>query len=103
MTNNDYTIKQLESNNDNLNDYINLISQLKPTNINISQLKSILKSLPNNHKIFVLTYNDKIIGNITLLLEQKIIHDGKYVLHIEDVIIDSNYRGLNLGKKMLDF
>ena len=98
-----YNIKELNSNCYDLNDYIKLISQLKPTNINKFELKDILDSLHDNHKIFILSDNDKIIGSITFLLEQKIIHDGKFVLHVEDVIIDNTYRGINLGKQLLDF
>lgn len=94
-----YNIKLLDQ-NDNLEDYLELINQLSPTNLNKFELKKILE---NNKNIFILKDSNKIIGSITLLLEQKIIHDGKFVLHIEDLVIDKNYRGKKLASKLLDF
>lgn len=43
------------------------------------------------------------IGSITLLIEPKFIHGIKNVGHIEDVIIDNNYRNLKLGKLLIDY
>lgn len=93
-------IKNLEI-TDNLEEYLNLISQLKPTNLSVDSLKLILNNFSNNHEIFIIKKNS-IIGSITFLIEQKIIHNGKNVLHIEDVIVDKNSRGLNIGKTLLN-
>lgn len=87
----------------NLNEYLKLITQLKPTNLSINELKNIINNLPNNHFIYVIEENNKILGSITFILEQKIIHNGKKVLHIEDVVVDKNNRGLGLASKLLDF
>jgi len=45
--------------------------------------------------------NHVIIGTITLLIEAKIIHNMGKVAHIEDVVVDPNYRGTNLGKTLV--
>jgi glucosamine-phosphate N-acetyltransferase len=41
--------------------------------------------------------NGKVIGAITLLLEQKFIHDGGKVGHIEDVVTRRDYTGMGIG------
>ena len=87
--------------NDNLDEYLNLIQQLKSTNLKTDDIKNFLLKRPE--KIFIIKKNKKIVGSITFILEKKIIHDGKFVLHIEDVIVDKNYRGLGIASKLLNF
>ena len=55
-----------------------------------------------NHKIFIAKNNDKIIGSGTILIEPKLIHDLSYVGHIEDIIVDGNYRNKGIGKLILE-
>ncbi|ADO67426.1 putative N-acetyltransferase [Cafeteria roenbergensis virus] len=86
-----------------LNQYLKLISQLKETNITIDKLKLILNNLPNNHKIYIALINNMIVGSITFILEQKIIHNGKFVLHIEDLIVSKEVRGCGIASKLLDY
>ena len=88
---------------ENLEQYLKLISQLKETNLSETQLKNIILNLPNNHKIFVAKLNNNIIGSITFILEQKIIHSGKAVLHIEDVVVSKESRGLGVASKLLEY
>ena len=75
---------------------IELLSQLttvgNPNNIN--------DSIYDN--IYVAYINDKIVGTVTLLIEDKIIHDGSKVGHIEDVVVHSDYRRLNIGKLLIN-
>ena len=66
----------------------------------------IINNLTDSHKIFVCNKNDnKIsipIGIITLLIEQKLIHGGLKIAHIEDLVVEKNFRRLNIGKKLLE-
>lgn len=58
-----------------------------------------------NHNIFLLVNDDKvdnIIGLSTLFIEPKLIHGGRNVGHIEDIVIDDRYRKYGYGKKMID-
>ena len=45
--------------------------------------------------------NHTIIGTATLLIEQKFIHNGGKVGHIEDVATRAGYDGLGVGKKII--
>ena len=43
-----------------------------------------------------------IVGCATLIIENKIIHNGSKVGHIEDVVVDINHRNLGIGKLLID-
>jgi glucosamine-phosphate N-acetyltransferase len=45
----------------------------------------------------------KIVGTVTLLIETKLIHNMGKVAHIEDVVVDKNYRNNGLGKQMIQY
>ena len=93
-----------------LDDYVEycmLLSQLTTLNVqNINQetFRHRLKLIKSNpfHKIFVAKIQNKIIGTATILIEPKIIHDLSFVAHIEDVVVDSNYRSEGIGKKLMN-
>ena len=42
-----------------------------------------------------------IIGTGTIIYEPKLIHGGKYVGHIEDIIVNEKYRSLGIAKSIL--
>ena len=89
----------------NINDfnknYIQLINQLSNTAITKNQFIKYIEALSDNHQIYVLEKNNIIIGSITIIIEPKLIHQLKNVCHIEDLIIDKNYRGQGLSKELL--
>jgi glucosamine-phosphate N-acetyltransferase len=62
---------------------------------------TIFNNLPNTTHIFVYEEDNKIIGVATLLIEQKFIHSGGKVGHIEDVVVDKDCRECGVGKKLL--
>lgn len=81
-----------------------LLSQLTQVgNININSFKKFLDNLPSNHIIYVILYENNIAGMGTILIENKIIHNFGKVGHIEDVVIDKKFRGLGLGKELINF
>ena len=55
-----------------------------------------------NYYIYVAEKDGKIIGMASIFIEQKFIHSGGRVGHIEDVVVDSNYRKLNIGKMLIE-
>ena len=65
-------------------------------------LKNILQN--NNHNIFLyLDNSDNILGALTLLIEQKFIHNGKCVAHIEDFVVKKEFRSQNIGKYLMNY
>ena len=65
--------------------------------------EDILKKIIANpdHIIHVAEINGKIIGSTTLLIEQKFIHNGGRVGHIEDVVVSKEYEGRGIGIKLV--
>lgn len=97
-------IIKLTTENYNKNNIINLLDQLTNSpNIKDEDYKNILNNLSHNHTIYVIDYNNIAIGIGTIFIEQKIIHGGKCVAHIEDVVIDEEYRNNKLGNLLLNF
>ena len=87
--------------------YLDLLKQLTsifPDKISVSDFNNLVDRLGENHYIMVIEDIDTkmIIGCATLLIEEKFIHNMGKVGHIEDVVIDKAYRGLNLGKLIID-
>tara|TARA_B110000014_G_scaffold128197_1_gene88360 strand:- start:150 stop:584 length:435 start_codon:yes stop_codon:yes gene_type:complete len=65
--------------------------------------KDILRKIISNpdHIIHVAEENGKIIGSTTLFVEQKFIHNGGRVGHIEDVVVSKEYEGRGIGIKLV--
>jgi len=55
----------------------------------------------NNNTIRVIEHEGKIIGGLTVLVEEKLIHNMGKVAHIEDVVVDKEYRSHGLGKLLI--
>jgi glucosamine-phosphate N-acetyltransferase len=61
----------------------------------------IIKSHPF-HKIFVAVKDDgEVIGSATLLIEQKFVHNGGKIGHIEDVATRKEYEGKGVGSALV--
>ncbi|PON42423.1 FkbH domain containing protein [Parasponia andersonii] len=64
-----------------------------------------LSSLGDDHVICVIEddQSGKIIATGSVFIEKKFIRNCGKVGHVEDVVVDSNARGLQLGKKIVGF
>ena len=91
------------------NQYLELLSML--TNIEYMSENKFLKKIDDIHlqgKIFICCIgsiqdrNFKIVGSGTIFIEHKIIHAGKSVGHIEDIVVHEDYRGMGISQKILD-
>jgi len=69
----------------------------------VIKAKEILKKIKQNpnHIIHVAIDDNKIVASTTLLVEQKFIHDGGLVGHIEDVVVRKEYEGKGIGIKLV--
>ena len=73
--------------------------------LNFSSLKSIVERMPENQNIYFYLNNEtnEIIGAITLIIEEKIIHSGGKVGHIEDFVVLDEYRGCGIGNLLYNY
>lgn len=82
--------------------YIELLGQLTTCEkITKEEMRGFCDGLGETHQVWVMEDKGRIIGSGTLLIEKKIIHKMGKVGHIEDIVIDKEYRGKKLGENMI--
>jgi glucosamine-phosphate N-acetyltransferase len=54
-----------------------------------------------DHQTFVYEDEGRVIGTATVLIENKLLHYGSKVGHIEDVVVDKNIRKSGIGKALI--
>ena len=71
--------------------------------LNKNNAKEILKKIKQNpnHIIHVAIDDKEIVGSTTLFIDQKFIHDGGFVGHIEDVVVRKDYERRGIGMKLV--
>ena len=87
-------------------DYLILLSQLtKTVLLTKQQFMDYLSQILRMGYIFVCytMIEDKIriVGSGTLIIEPKLIRNGKCVGHIEDIIVDENYRSMKIASTII--
>ena len=92
--------------NDFYKNYLQLLQHLtivNPEKIDINTFSVFVEKLNDSHSVYVLEDSiiNVVVGTITLLIEDKIIHNMGKVAHIEDLVVDPKYRGANLGKTLI--
>ena len=99
-------IKNIELNEKKYNEIITLYNEftlIDPYELTFKKFKKIISELPKNHNIYFYIKNNKIVGGITLILEQKLIHNGKCCGHIEDFVVLEKFRLQGIGKLLMDY
>ncbi len=102
MDNESFTIRSVELRD--LKDVLSVLHQLSPLSDGevegeITELQPVLEKIVKNKDYSMLVCEDhgKVIGTATLLLQQNLSHKGRSYGHIENVVVDSSYRGKGIG------
>ncbi|EIJ65722.1 acetyltransferase, GNAT family [Candidatus Nitrosopumilus salaria BD31] len=99
------TIRELRK-EDLWNGFLTSLDSLRETSsIDKNKANTIFNKINSNpdHIIAVAELDGKIVGATTLLIEQKFIHNGGMVGHIEDVVIDKKFQGQKIGEKIIKY
>ena len=99
-------LNKLYYKNEFLENIFNLLSQLTESPIiNLNDFITTIKNLPDNHFIYLYFDENKSIpvGIITLIIEQKLIHNCKCVGHIEDLVVDKEYNGKGIARELINY
>lgn len=89
---------------DKRREIFSLLSQLTSAPlISEKSYNNIINNLDDNHNIFVYVLDNKIVGTITLLHEQKLIHNGSKIVHIEDLVVDKEYKNRGIGRDLINY
>jgi|TARA_R110000824_G_scaffold312435_1_gene499472 glucosamine-phosphate N-acetyltransferase len=85
--------------------YFNLLCQLsgKPQELHWETYSIFWLKYSNNddHQAFVYEDEGRVIGTATVLIENKLLHYGSRVGHIEDVVVDKNIRKSGVGRELV--
>lgn len=101
MNSNQFIFRKLEK-SDFYKNYLQLLSQLTEVgNITYEDFLNILCKIQSDIWVFEDPQSNKIVASASIFLEQKIIHNGGIVAHLEDVVVDKSYRGNQLGQKLI--
>ena len=100
---NDIKIRELKE-KDLFNGFLESLDSLrKASDLSPKKAKEIFKKIKSdkNYKIYIAILDSKVVGTATIFIEQKFIHDGGKVGHIEDVAIRKNYKAKGIGQKIV--
>jgi len=84
---------------------ISLDSLRKTSNIDKNKANTIFDKINSNqdHIVVVAELDGVVVGAATLLIEQKFIHDGGIVGHVEDVVVDKKFQGQKIGGSIIKY
>ena len=88
------------------NGFLTTLDSLKQaSNIETKKAEEIFEKINStpDYTIAVAELEGRVVGATTLLIEQKFIHNGGLVGHIEDVVVDKNHQGQKIGEKIMKF
>ena len=97
-----FQIRRLNSND--FTKYIALLNHFRPTTFTESDFIMTLHEISLKHSdIWVIDLDGDLIGTGTILYEYKFIHNISKIGHIEDICIDTNYRGKGYGQILINY
>ncbi len=86
---------------------LDLMNQLSPysSQIDYTKISETFSSILEDkfYRLIVYETDDKIVGTALLLVQKNLSHGGRPYGHIENVVVDSSYRGKGIGKEMLEY
>jgi glucosamine-phosphate N-acetyltransferase len=96
-------IRKLEKND--FKNYLKLMNQFRPIDIeiNFELFSNIYDHIFKSSEIYIAILNENIIGSVTIIYEKKFINNCALYAHIEDVIVDKEFRNNKIGSKLLDY
>lgn len=84
--------------------FLQLLEQLTIVNSEKITFENFCSQFDNmNSHVIVIRHNEKVIATASIFIEKKFTHTLLSVGHIEDVVVDKEYRGFKLGKLMIDY
>ena len=88
--------------NDDYEKYLQLINQFRITNYTKEEFIYFLKE-NKKIEIWVIEINNELIASGTILYETKLIHNISLYAHIEDIIVDNQFRKQGIGKLLIEY
>ena len=91
-----------ELDNKDYKQYLNLVNYFTNNIENVSYEQFVKHRNKSTNKIYVKKEGDKIIATGSLIIDYKFMHNLSCMAHIEDVVVDKEYRGKGYGKYVIN-
>jgi glucosamine-phosphate N-acetyltransferase len=89
---------------DLFNGFLHSLDSLrKASDLNPKKAEEIFNKITANpnEAVYVAIRDTKVIGSASIIIEQKFIHGGGKVGHIEDVVVAKEFQGKGVGQKVV--
>jgi glucosamine-phosphate N-acetyltransferase len=99
----DIIIRNLQK-KDLFNGFLQSLDSLrKSSDLNPKKAEIIFNKIAENSNevIYVAVKDGRVVGSASLIIEQKFIHSGGKVGHIEDVVVAKEFQGKKIGQKIV--
>ncbi len=84
-------------------DFFATLGHLKAVELTIEAAQAVLRQrIAQGIRTFIARLENRTVGTTSLLVEQKFIHQGGKVGHIEDVATREGYEGQGIGKRLVE-
>ena len=84
------------------NGFLDVLANLAEVGLNIEKAGEIIRErLRTGVRTYIAMCGEQVVGTAALLVEQKFIHRGGYVGHIEDVVVLAEHAGKGIGSKLV--
>lgn len=99
----DLTIRELTA-PDIGSDFLDSLAALTDVGLEPEQALEVFRQrLRAGIRTFVALAGDRVVGTLSLLIEQKFIHGGGKVGHIEDVAVHRDFQGRGVGQALVPY
>lgn len=95
------TIKKLDQESLDIS-FLETINSFRPISLTIKDAIEILSDMPTNTSVYTARIEGTVVACGTIMIEQKFIHNGGKVAHLEDIAVQYGFRGLGYGKLMVE-
>lgn len=82
--------------------FIDTVNSFRPISMTVDDAKSIILNMPPNIEFYIARLDGSVVACGTILIEQKFIHNGGKVAHLEDIAVQYGFRGLGYGRMVVD-
>jgi perosamine synthetase len=84
--------------------YLSLMNGFRSVTMDMEEdeFNKIYNRIFNSGYIIVCEQNGELIGSVSILIEQKFIHNSARYAHIEDVFVDETHRHKKIGKELVN-
>lgn len=84
------------------NGFLDVLANLAEVGLTIEKAGEIIRErLRTGVRTYIAMSGEQVVGTAALLVEQKFIHRGGYIGHIEDVVVLAEHAGKGIGRKLV--